>query len=309
MDTMVYPMNQPWIDSPFFEQELQQSALEENTKQLVKDYAEKGYLILDTELPESTFDRIIELLKPHYSSSRIQDAWNITPLVKEVAGCPRILDMLRILYRREPFPFQTLNFQVGSQQRTHSDAIHFSSIPERFMCGVWVALEDIDESNGPLHYYPGSQKLPFFNMADIGLSGAQDVGSYVQYIEYENFVQKLMIATGQKKEVFKVKKGQALIWSATLFHGGEPILREGASRHSQVTHYYFKDCMYYSPLWSDLPIEKMYMRRPINILTGEVIENKYLNKPIMGRTGFSPLTDYKNQLEDTLRKLKRTLRG
>ncbi|MDQ6480889.1 phytanoyl-CoA dioxygenase family protein [Dyadobacter sp. LHD-138] len=307
MSLPTYSMNLPWIDSPFFYQELEQSTLDSTTKEQIKHYAERGYLILDTELPESTFDRIVEILAPHYTSPRLQDAWNITPLVKDIAGCPKVLDMLNILYRRTPFPFQTLNFRVGSQQKTHSDAIHFHSVPERFMCGVWVALEDIDETNGPLHYYPGSHKLPFYNMSDISLSGSKAPGAYTQYLEYENFVQKLMEATGQKKEVFKVKKGQALIWSATLFHGGEPILREGSSRHSQVTHYFFSDCMYYSPLWSDMPVEKMFMRRPVNILTGEIVENKYLNEEIMGGTGLSPFTDYRQKIETGLRKLKRSL--
>ena len=301
-----YHMNTPWVDSPFFEQELAESPLDETTKEMARQYAERGYLIMETGLPESTFDRIVELLEPHYNDPRLQDAWKITPLVKEVAGCQPIMDMLRILYRREPFPFQTLNFHVGSQQKTHSDSIHFYSVPQRFMCGVWVALEDTDESNGPLHYYPGSHKLPFYDMADINLQGSKDVTQYNHYLTYENFVQDLMEATGQKKEVFHVKKGQALIWSANLFHGGEPILRPGSTRHSQVTHYFFKDCMYYSPIWSDLPIEKMYMRRPTNILTGEVVENTYLSQPIAGRTGFSPFTDYKNDLEKTLRNLKRS---
>ncbi len=307
MNQEVYSMNLPWIDSPFFALELEQSNLDEAMKAQVRHFAEKGYLILDTDLPESTFDRIIELLQPHYTSPRLQDAWNITSLVKDIAGCPKILDMLRILYRREPFPFQTLNFRVGSQQKTHSDAIHFHSIPERFMCGVWVALEDIDETNGPLHYYPGSQKLPYYDMADVGLQGSKDVNQYDQYLEYEKFIHKLIAATGHKKEVFKVKKGQALIWAATLLHGGEPILREGASRHSQVTHYYFNDCIYYSPIWSDVAIDKMYMRRPTNILTGQIVENRYLGDTLVGRTGLSPFTDYKNSIEGLVRNLKRKL--
>jgi hypothetical protein len=300
-------MNLPWVDSPFFEKELEASSLDEATKQQVRQYAEQGYLIIDTGLPESTFDRIIELLQPHFNEPRLQDAWKITPLVKEVAGCAKVMDMLRLLYRREPFPFQTLNFHVGSQQKTHSDAIHFYSVPQRFMCGVWVALEDTDENNGPLHYYPGSHKLPFYDMSDIGLKGSNDVGHYNQYLEYEKFVKNLMEATGQKKQVFKVKKGQALIWSANLFHGGEPILQPGRTRHSQVTHYFFKDCMYYSPLWSDIPVEKMYMRRPFNVLTGELMENSYLNEQVMGRTGYSPFTDYKNDLEKFIRTTKRKL--
>ena len=47
-----------------------------------------------------------------------------------------------------------------------------------------------------------------------------------------------------------LKKGQCLVWSANLLHGGSPHRDKGRTRHSQVTHYYFDDCQYYSPLSS-----------------------------------------------------------
>ena len=37
----------------------------------------------------------------------------------------------------------------------------FSQTRPGCMCGVWVALEDMDMDNGPLVYYPGSHKLPW----------------------------------------------------------------------------------------------------------------------------------------------------
>jgi ectoine hydroxylase-related dioxygenase (phytanoyl-CoA dioxygenase family) len=36
------------------------------------------------------------------------------------------------------------------------------------MCGVWVALEDIDMGNGPLIYYPGSHRVPEVTMKELG---------------------------------------------------------------------------------------------------------------------------------------------
>jgi ectoine hydroxylase-related dioxygenase (phytanoyl-CoA dioxygenase family) len=38
------------------------------------------------------------------------------------------------------------------------------------MVGVWVALEDIDSSNGPLIYYPGSHRLPIFTNEHLGIN-------------------------------------------------------------------------------------------------------------------------------------------
>ncbi|MBU9629624.1 phytanoyl-CoA dioxygenase family protein [Burkholderia multivorans] len=50
----------------------------------------------------------------------------------------------------------SLNFRVGTQQPLHTDAVHFSSIPQRSMCGVWVALEDISPESGPVQLVLGS---------------------------------------------------------------------------------------------------------------------------------------------------------
>ena len=98
---------------------------------------------------------------------RCQDLWDYSEPVRQFSCKENIISILETLYDRETIPFQTLNFKFGSQQRAHSDTIHFSSLPARFMCGVWVALEDINEENGPLFYYPGSHKTKEFNFNDF----------------------------------------------------------------------------------------------------------------------------------------------
>ncbi len=102
---------------------------------------------------------------------RVQDAWKSSSHVLALATAPRVLAILRELYGRKPLPFQTLNFPVGTQQRAHSGAIHFDSIPGGLMCGVWTALEDIDRENGPLVFYPGTHKLPVVSMDDVDSAG------------------------------------------------------------------------------------------------------------------------------------------
>src|SRR5207247_2034074 len=78
-----------------------------------------------------------------YSGNRLMDAWIISENVKALARAPKVLAMLEEFYGRKPLPFQTLNFPFGTEQTVHSDAIHFNSMPATFMCGVWVALEDM----------------------------------------------------------------------------------------------------------------------------------------------------------------------
>ena len=104
---------------------------------------------------------------------RLQDGWKFDEDVLSLATNATVLEILSTLYGRKAWPFQTLNFPLGTQQHYHSDAVHFSSVPERFMCGVWVALEDIGEEQGPLEYYPGSHAWPIYSNEHIGRANVE----------------------------------------------------------------------------------------------------------------------------------------
>ncbi len=262
-------LNIPWIDSPFFEKLLALSDLDETTKKFVKDYSDYGYAIFDPEIID--FDRLTQQIIRIFpeNTRRVLDAWLVNGAVKTVATAPKILSLLRILYQREPIPFQTLNFSVGSQQRTHSETIHFNSIPSRFMCGVWVALEDTDLNNGCFFVYPGSHRLPAFDFPELGLNTTDQEKLNL----YEDFIESLVLYLESKNELKKVnislRKGQAIVWAANLLHGGNPILDLGRTRYSQVTHYFFSDCMYYLPMQSDGLRKRIY--KITNISTNEIV--------------------------------------
>ena len=284
-------MQLPWCESPFFEELLARSNLSEAQKKFLRDFSAQGFAVIDPEIAEidQYADEIRNVLfEGKTEPTRIQDAWqshNSAP-VKAIALAPKVLELLQLIYQREPVPFQTLNFPVGTQQNTHSDTVHFDSFPQRFMCGVWVALEDIDADNGPLQYFPGSHKLPLYDVHSIGLRSTKmngDVYSKEEtrenYLIYEQFVAKLMEAHGFVRKELHIKKGQALIWSANLFHGGSPIRDPKRTRMSQVTHYYFRDCAYYTPVMSDKIIGRTFWRSHItHIGTGEIMPQTYLGQ-------------------------------
>jgi hypothetical protein len=225
-----------------------------------------GYLILDLGLPEEVLDgAVADLDGEHYDGPagpftrrdhvRIQDAWRTSQNVLDIATAPRALDTLRGLYGREPKPFQTLNFAIGTEDSAHSDALHFSSVPEGFMCGVWVALEDIDMDNGPLFYFPGSHKLPMVRMSDVGAGPHAD-----EYSKYSSHQREMIEREQLQPEYATIKKGQALIWASNLLHGGSKQQDPDRTRLSQVTHYFFEGCRYYTPLLSDE--RRTYWRDP-----------------------------------------------
>lgn len=266
-------MNMPWFMTPFFPTLLREANLAPEDRTLVESFARDGYIIVDAEIPElDTFcARLIRDLGPLYRGrGRIQDAWKNNADAKTLSLLPNIDRILRLFYQRDPIPFQTLNFAEGTEQHTHSDTVHFHSVPHGFMCGVWIALQDIDASCGPLHVYPGSHRMPAWDFHDLGLPSGRD-----SYQRYEDCMQAYVEAVGLKKHIVTMKKGQAVIWAATLLHGGERIDDRGKTRHSQVTHYYFERCLYYTPMLSDPYIGKMQMRTITDIRTGKIVPNMY----------------------------------
>ncbi|RBP48876.1 phytanoyl-CoA dioxygenase family protein [Arenicella xantha] len=215
-------------------------------QRLKADFEREGFVILDSGIDESILDATVGDLQKHFGNDRdipvhvpysdpwrIQDAWHINQSVLAIATAPSVLEVLQSLYQKPPQPFQTLNFYKGTQQPVHSDSIHFNSEPFGAMCGVWMALEDIGPDQGPLIYYPGSHKLAEMNYADLDLEACE--ASYPQYLEK---IQGLINEHKFQPEYGLLKKGQCLIWSANILHGGAVQHDRELTRKSQVTHYY-----------------------------------------------------------------------
>jgi len=234
------------------------TATDRNLEGQREAFERDGFLVADDAVDAGTIDAIVAELADFYGEqrherdgvtffrNRIQDAWKINEKVKSVALAPAMLQLLEGLYGRGQLPFQTINFRTGTQQKPHSDALHFSTMPEGFMAGVWVAFEDMDRANGPLIYYPGSHKRPFVRPADFGAEA-----KWENYGSYEDYIGALVAERGLEPQYATIKKGQALIWSANLLHGGAPQEDRSRSRHSQVTHYFFESCRYYTPMVSE----------------------------------------------------------
>jgi len=291
--TNVFP-GLPLIESPLFPMLKASQGLTQEEEEIANSLYEKGYAVFD--FPDAELDARIERIKrnlaPRYGidfddpqsnktlgQRRIQDAWSFDEDVRAIASNEAVLDLLSKLYGRRAFPFQTLNFPVGTQQDAHSDSVHFSSLPERFMCGVWLAMEDVGPDAGPLFYHPGSHRWPIMSNALIGrrgyggdLSSAQD--------PYGSAWRALCEAYGTQEETFLAQKGQALIWCANLLHGGSHQSDPRLTRWSQVTHYYFDDCIYYTPAFSDEALGQLQLRDLVAISDGQPRPSKYLGEVV-----------------------------
>jgi hypothetical protein len=294
---MTDPMNLfpgvPLIESPIFGTVLDRMGLTNAEREIAIELNRKGCAVFDfpDQDLDARIDRIRMRLAPELgiddtdptaiktgAIGRVQDAWKTHQDVRAIAANEAVIELLSKLWGRRAFPFQTLNFPVGTQQRAHTDIVHFSSVPERFMCGVWLAMEDVDAEAGPLCYVPGSHKWPVITNKMIGRRGWQSE-SKAQNPYYGAW--NALIAEHQALlEKFHARKGQALIWCANLLHGGSPQTDPTRTRWSQVTHYFFDDCVYYTPAFSDEPLGRLALRQIVNAADGVPKPNMYLGEVI-----------------------------
>ncbi|MEN7538290.1 phytanoyl-CoA dioxygenase family protein [Aurantiacibacter flavus] len=283
----------PLIESPIFDNE-DLPGFTEKERQLARQLNSDGFAVLD--FPDPDIDARIERIKRNLGPGfgipledpaadktkgerRVQDAWQTDADVHAIASNPAILDLLSKLYGRRAFPFQTLNFPVGTQQAAHADSVHFSSLPERFMCGVWLAMEDITAEAGPLFYVRGSHRWPIVSNAMIGRRGyGSELGS--AQAPYSDAWAAMCKAHGKVEEPFLARKGQALIWCANLLHGGSRQSDPKLTRWSQVTHYFFDDCIYYTPAFSDESLGRLALRDLVSVEDRQPKPNTYLGETI-----------------------------
>jgi len=187
----------------------------------------------------------------------VKNAWMSNRAIENIATHASLIRLLSCLYGRRAFPFQTWNFAHGTEQKAHADAYHYNTWPQGFTCSVWVALEDVDESAGPLFYYPESQGRPYTDRRD--LEGAKS------YADYERYVGAQVAARTYKQEQARLQKGQAIILSANLLHGGSPRLNPALTRCTQATYYYFEGCAYHAPIQQDAADPSTSILEPFDI--------------------------------------------
>lgn len=269
----------PWIEGESVTAYLAASGADVEQRRFVTDLHRDGVAVFDLG-PDALdlIDRAIADAERFFrpGKRRAQDVWRRSRAVRDLASHTKLTTMLALAYGREPFAFQTLNFREGSEQHAHSDVAHFHSQPPRFMCGAWIALEDVAADAGPLFYHPGSHRQRIFEMSDAGVADRRPKrGDYAAHY-VEAFARQVV---GDPRPAL-LRKGQVLVWAANTTHGGLAIQRSGATRRSLVTHFFFEDCLYYTPLYSRPQTDELYLRLPADVRTGGVVWPRRGGKPV-----------------------------
>jgi len=186
---------------------------------------------------------------------RIGQLHQLHPELLELSFNQEILHFLKWILNDDPIVLGSLNFDKGTQQASHVDAIFFYPEPSYSMCGCWVALEDIDTQAGPLFYIPGSHKWQFNYSDDLlklqpNLKEKRDFARSSDCKQEERSLicaelgnawckefDKIEIAKSTQRVTPILKAGDAVIWHSLLAHGGGNVLNEALSRKSVVFHY------------------------------------------------------------------------
>lgn len=172
---------------------------------------------------------------------KIWSHWRVHEFFAYSENCNAIHDheefirVATLLFAQPANAEYTINFAYGSRQELHQDSAVFHLFPPHFLAGVWLACEDIKPSSGPLVYYPGSHREPFFpefdNYPQTNLKTC-DRATSARYQKYLN-----RLADKYERKHFLAKKGQALFWHGMLIHGGDAVTDPQQTRNSYVCHY------------------------------------------------------------------------
>ena len=145
-------------------------------------YWDKGWLVVEGVFERAEADRIAELatevgLKelssaPPMTIDRSDDGQRLPrkiaqPFLKDeifrkFALDERVLEIVKLLLGKQPLLMTDQIFmkppRFGSAKPFHQDNAYFQCVPSDEVITSWVALDDVDESNGCLRYIDGSHR-------------------------------------------------------------------------------------------------------------------------------------------------------
>jgi ectoine hydroxylase-related dioxygenase (phytanoyl-CoA dioxygenase family) len=238
-----------------------------------------GYLLLEGYLDADSCESIVAEAEDFYgrqgvSAERADRTMNFhqeSRTAKRVLRDPELAKLLSDLLGGRSVFLQSIYFNRGSQQQSHTDYMYMGTDPALQLCGIWLACEDVTPESGPLVYYPGSHRLPSETVEERYRRRMPELEKEIESNRdaLEAFYGDRVALTGESLEVcvffdewlgelaarlehdgfdrvtFLPRKGDLLIWHANLVHGGSPVSDPAATRRSLVGHYLTKSVRRY----------------------------------------------------------------
>jgi hypothetical protein len=237
---------------------------EEHT--LLAGWIADGYAILPGAIPPELCDRVLEDAERAFAgelgllyreigtaegvrlveaagarAGKLIDLYVKSQAALDIIVHARIARFLSLVFDRPALVFQSLYFEYGSQQRLHQDTAFVPVSSPLQLAASWTALEDVQPGSGELVYAPGSQAIDEFlfdGQYRLMPPGSREEEAFHLHLE------RSVAARGQPLVPFLPRKGDVLLWSADLAHGGATITAPEPlpTRRSLVAHYCPLDC-------------------------------------------------------------------
>ena len=258
----------PWFDRPdaiaYIDLKRAENAITEEEAQNLRDFVLKGYIdipgMIEPALVKAVNREIDEAIDERYqgyeygSSQRIEGLHTRYPNVRKLWLHDGPMRYLSLLFEATPRPCQTLVFVFGSQQDAHQDTVHLTPFPSGYMCGIWIALEDVRPDSGELEIFVGSHRLPRLRLKDAGIPKVVVNRENVSPVsnEWDAFNStigeewKRILREGKfEKLTYRPTRGTMLIWHENLMHGGSVRRDTSLSRRSIVSHVFADGALAY----------------------------------------------------------------
>ncbi|MCU1340166.1 MAG: hypothetical protein JWO19_5747 [Bryobacterales bacterium] len=246
----------PWFDRTDALEYLKTLAVEENLTQQevgrLKDFLERGFIVMEDFIDKDLLQQVgLELedaiaKKVHGaewgSSKRIEPLHTVYPGIRKLWKYEPIYRVLSLIFRSTPRACQTLTYFFGSQQDAHQDTVHLTPFPAGYMCGVWVAIDDVRPDSGELEVYVGSHRLPRVYMKDAGCPKVDGDWTQLGKLVVPRW-REMANQHGFERILYRPKAGSVLIWHENLMHGGTVRKDPSLSRRSIVSHVFADGCI------------------------------------------------------------------
>ena len=202
---------------------------------------------------------------------RIQEVQSHSRAARRIYLHPRLHYAATLILGEPVLAIQSILFEYGSAQALHRDPVFVPTPVPGHLLAAWIALEDIHPDSGPLRYVPRSHRFPPFEFRPGLYRYDPRLVSEADSQREQEWLVEEMAHEGTAPVTFTPKKGEAFLWHAALYHGGEPIRDQSRTRKSYVVHYSTRRAHKERVLWvSDLEGLKLVRSRQL-LRDGEAV--------------------------------------
>jgi phytanoyl-CoA hydroxylase len=136
--------------------------------------------------------------------------------------------------------YTSLFFERGSEQALHRDVPVNVTRPLGKYMGMWAALDDVADDNGPLLVVPGSHTLPPIDIEAMAVELYGDPTKApehddVAWKKYQTAARAQVAAHGLTPTEVHISAGDVIVWHPQMVHGGAPHRAE-RTRRSLAMH-------------------------------------------------------------------------